>query len=413
MTVTDSDEAKDNKLFGILMGILDKEEAEIAQVQKPFLEILDRFAKKAVEDFPELEDKLFLYDLSTGTAHNGFDKDDDLRNYAKNLKRNNPDFVAFASRSADCFQIVYMEPFEYGRTVREGKMSRELEHELAHIVFHWGLEKEEYRSIFFKRLMNVVLHRGRNFEENQADVFSFIRQRQQYQNNENLLEEQIFKRSVSLIINGETDHFTLPVLKEFDRLSQSNDLSKLTPVQTGNLSYRLSLQYALADDQLRKLAKIFAPFRKEYNKNGKELSEPVFRKCAEIMFEDNGELSQMAFTSGKTFLAPFLNNDKKLMSSWMSSENIPTFVLEENFWNDVRAKIEERETQKKTPKQIRTSEAIDMQMFGFFDKDPDSKINPKEYRSKKNLAYLKQQREAFIKGNVLKQGTVPSMPSLC
>ncbi|MCK5555605.1 MAG: hypothetical protein KAI76_05160, partial [Alphaproteobacteria bacterium] len=227
------------------------------------------------------------------------------------------------------------------------------------------------------------------------------------------LEDRIWNRSINLIINGETDHFTLPVLKEFDCLSQSNDLLKLTPVQTGNLSYRLSLQYALADGQLRKLAKIFAPFRKEYDGNGEKLSEPALRKCAEIMLEDHGELSRIVFTSGKTFLAPFLKGDRKLISTWLLPENIPAFTFEGDFWNDVRAKIKERENQiKETPDQALASEAIDRQMLGFFDKDPNGKINPKKYKSKENLAYLKQQRENFIKDSDLKQGTVFPTQSL-
>ena len=399
--------------------------AKAVQDQESFLEILDRFVKKAVEDFPELEGKFVLYDLSTDTFYGSFNADDNrahamsknLRNFVKKFKKESPNTVAFTNRRGDYFQIAYLRHPKSGRTIMAEKVSRELEHEFAHIVLHWGLG-DEHDSIALKGLTkfpSFMLDRGHsyNFEESEADVFSFVRQRQQYQDNENLLEAQIWNRAISLINNGKTDHFTLPVLKEFDRLSQSNDLSKLTLVQTGNLAYRMSLQYTLAENQLRKLAKIFAPFREKYNRNEKELSEPALRKCAKIMLEDHGKLSQMTFTSGKTFLAPFLNDDKNLISTWVSLKNIPTFTLEGDFWNDISAKIKEREYQiKETPEQIRTREAIDMQMLGFFDKDPNGKINPKEYRLKENLAYLRQKREDFIKDIALKQGALPSTPSL-
>lgn len=351
-------------------------------------EIFNEFARKSVEDFPELENKFIIYSLPTNTFHGSFAEDDDrartgtivLRNCAVRYNKKHPSVAAISGRFDDYFLMAYLSMSHIAEN-----LFHNAKHELGHLVVPFGIG-DRYSE---------------NFSECAAYAFSFIYQSHQFGDMKKCLEENIWDRSIDLIVKGETDHFSMFVLSELDRLTQSNDLSKLTPVQAGNLAYRLSLQYAPKEEHLSRLLEIFAPVWEEYGTNGEKLSEPILKKCAEIIFEDHGGVSREVYIIGKTFLEPFLNHRQELLTVHVSPKSAANKELEGAFWESIREKVKERDAQiKETPEQIRAHEAIDMQVLGYFDKNPNNKIDPEKYESEENQRYLKQQREAFIKKNV-------------
>ena len=351
-------------------------------------EIFNEFARKSVEDFPELENKFIIYSLPTNTFHGSFAEDDDrartgtivLRNCAVRYNKKHPSVAAISGRFDDYFLMAYLSMSHIAEN-----LFHNAKHELGHLVVPFGIEDRH----------------NENFSECAAYAFSFIYQSHQFGDMKKCLEENIWDRSIDLIVKGETDHFSMFVLSELDRLTQSNDLSKLTPVQVVNLAYRLSLQYAPEEEHLLQLSEIFSPVWKEYGTSGEKLSEPILKKCAEIIFEDHGNISNAVYIVGKTFLDPFLNNRQELLTVYVSPKSAANNELKGNFWDNIREKIKERDLQiKETPEQMREQEAIDMQVLGYFDKNPNDKIDPENYESKENQAYLNQQREVFMNKGV-------------
>ncbi|MFH1158425.1 MAG: hypothetical protein V1721_06030, partial [Pseudomonadota bacterium] len=317
------------------------------------------FIKKVDEDFPEWKNKVILYDLSRDALFGANERalSEEWKNYAAKYHGDNPSTVAISMRDSGYLLMAYLGESAPRTASEKETLNITLEHELDHGA--GPTRQGDGHSNLFR--------------EGKADVFSFIRHQQQQQDTGRLLEREIWDKAIALGLYGEITHFTLPVLNELARLSQSHDLSKLTPVQTANFAYRVSLQYAPTEDQLRRLAEIFVPVKERYEAE-KGLCDPVYRKCAEIMFEDHGDLSPMVFTAGKAFLDPFLNRRREILATKLSPKGAATIALQGDFWNDVRAKIKEREEKtKETPEQLRAREAMDMQMLGLFDKNPDAK----------------------------------------
>ncbi|MCE9507155.1 MAG: hypothetical protein K8R48_02410 [Alphaproteobacteria bacterium] len=356
--------------------------------------LFNNFAKKAIQDFPKLKDKFALYSMPTDSWHGksaNDNKTDALLDELLIEAENHTD-VAFAYQTSGRYLMAYVSnhktrAMSSAKEPYEREILAVLEHELGHLVAPAGHSDKH----------------SENFGECVADTFSFIRQQQQHASIQRPLEATIWISLRDFVLHNESLHLTAPALTELLRLSQEHDLSQLTPVQSANLAYRLSLQHAYSKKQLRELEKIFEPVRRNTD------PEAALKECAEIMLADHGEYSPTVFTIGKTLLEPFLNQNMDILTSVMSRKKAEALKLEGKFWNDIRTKIKNREAAqaKETPEQKLAREAKDLQALGHFDRQPDKIIGPKKYESKENRVHLASAREDYVAKTAVKRGIRP------
>ena len=355
--------------------------------------LFNNFAEKAIRDFPRLKDKFALYSMPTDSWHGksaNDNKTDALLDELLIEAETHTD-VAFAYQTSGRYLMAYVSNHK-SRAMTSAKEPYEqeilavLEHELGHLVAPAGHSDRH----------------SENFGECVADTFSFIRQQQQLASIKRPLEATIWISLRDFVLHNESLHLTAPVLAELQRLSQEHDLSKLTPVQSANLAYRLSLQYAYSKKQLRELEKIFEPVRRNTD------PESALKKCAEIMLADHGEYSPIVFTIGKNLLEPFLNQNMDILTAALSRKKAD-LKLTGKFWNDIRAKIKNHEAAQaqETPEQILAREATDLQALGRFDRQPDKMIGPKKYESKENRVHLASAREDYVAKTAVQRGIRP------
>ncbi|MBI3440785.1 MAG: hypothetical protein HY052_03105 [Proteobacteria bacterium] len=356
----------------------------------------NRFARKAVEDFPRLKNRFVFYSVPTDTWHGSpghlhETQATDLRYMQKAMKGRDPEKAIAVSGNFDDYDFMaYIGDDASKRLMTSPSAADEqevfgtLQHELGHLVCPGAFHH----------------HLGENFDECVAEAFSFIRQKQKYHVIKPQIEDMNWDRSMGLILLKKTSHIALTVLEELGKLAKRHDYSRLTPIQTANLAYRLSLQYSLPQERLDRLVKIFKPVKKAYEDDEISYAD-TFKRCWKTMLEDQGEDSDVVFIIGKTFLKSFLEKRMEILTPVFRSIEKASKVcgdLRGEFWDDVRQKIKTREAQlgRISSTQRLMNEALDMQMLGRFDKSPDAMINPEQYESKENQQYLKRAREAYI-----------------
>ena len=115
------------------------------------------------------------------------------------------------------------------------------------------------------------------------------------------------------------------------------------------------------------------------------------------MFEDHGEDTAIIFETGKVFIEPILDKRMDIVggAGW-TEQKLELFDGE--FWTDLQRRIKERSSSEETPEtleQLAAREAGDMMILGRLDKDPDSKIDPKAYKSKENAAYIQRAMNVY------------------
>lgn len=337
-------------------------------------ETFNRFAAKAVEDYPAIENNFILYNLSDGILHGRFfgatgPQVEEWLQYLQERADIAKDAHATAEKNGPFNIISYISP----ERQTDIDLMRTLQHELGHLVAPAGYsDNTKY---------------NRYLDECVADTFSVIRLLQLSQEADNSIEYLIYRRASRMIAQC-MSHPSVPVLIELKRLSQEHDLLHLTPIQTANLAYRLSLQYAFSESQLNELENIFLHTRQE---------GVTCRKLAKITLADHSEMSGAVFVIAKACLDPYLNLESKLKGE---------------FWDDIRAKIKTREDEiRETPGQTRLRQLDYLQALGHFDKNPDQMIDPVQYQSPENQEYIRRTREAYATKIALKPAAPPSPPS--
>ncbi len=348
--------------------------------QTNLAETFNAFAKKAVEDFPELEGKFVIYNARTNTLHGSFDSADEAallesqQHALDDFKRENGEYydsAAFATTFKEYHIINYIgrkegAPSDYNSD--EEEIAELFPHELGHIVAPHGID----------------MCRGENFVECIADAFSI------------LYPEQ--RRPLPLVLQGasainDIRHFSSPVLKELSRLMEKYDLSNIqkSPLQAANLAYRASLFYALPPKQLQGISDAFEPVRQAMSKAETTGYFPAMLACIKVILGDDGKNSPVVFMAGKAWLSQFLDEAEK--EEWRSNHQPPAF------WDSLRKKIKESTPQEETQESLEqriAREAKDMMVLGRFDQYPSKKINPKMYETKENIAYLQSAMGAYI-----------------
>ncbi len=338
-------------------------------------EVLNTFVKEALEDFPELKNELVIY--HSGTLYGRFDADQ-----KEALLK-----IGACSKSAATATAFHARRSGHGHfviNVRRAhselfRLQGTLRHELGHLVAPRGSFEGMH---------------GSNFKECIADAFSVLHQLQGNDAIRKRIEYRNKSAAVCLVKKDDWTHFSSPVLKELNRLSEAYNLPdmKLTPVQTANLAYRLALLYAPARGIVFSVASAFRRGGPELFK-GKGWDIEPYKKCACIMFEDHGHLSSLVFLAGETFLDPYLNKREDLVG-WKESK---FRVFDGEYWDSIREKIKERMLIERAAihEQRFDYEARDMMALGRFDKNPDVLIDPDAYESKENMDYLHRVMKAY------------------
>lgn len=344
------------------------------------------FAERAVTDFPQMKDRFVFYSAPTDTVLGSFGDDGEaLKTYLREevKKQVATGFVPQASalpNSDDYFLMInYMSGPENAQ--HEMEVRRVLEHELGHLVGPGGHN-----------------HFTHHFVECVADTFSFIRQQQKYPSAPDAMELSLFKNTLPFLLKGNADIFTAPAIQGFREFSEAHDVQELnlTPAQTANLAYRLSLRNALAPQELEKLAEIFEPVRRGYEGEGGW--RDALQECAKLMLEDHGEDTRKVFMTAKAVLTPFLEHDMNVLGTIFPPEAAENFQLTGDFWYDFRRKLKDREEQmKETPEQARERKIDYLEALGHFDadQDPNKLIDTAKYESPENDAHLEKAREEY------------------
>jgi len=345
--------------------------------------IFNAFARKAVKDFPELKEKFVIYSYTTGAWHGsrasmaGTDK---IIDKAEDKKEENSGTIAYAEKTSRHSLIVYLNPDSRYMTAAGQTHKKEingiLEHELAHLV-----APAAYDETF-----------GENFRECVADVFSFIRRKQDGEDIERALDATIWMRAVGLVLEKESVHFTMPALMGLKSFLKRNDVSGLTPVETANLAYRISYQDAYTPAQIRAIKKAFAPVQATYKKNAEADLEQTWR----IMRGHHGKHSKVIYQTGLVFLQPYLDTEVGILATEMPRAEAKAQKFGGKFWREVRKKIKVRGKREKA-KTNRTDafnrQLDDLELLGRFDKKPKAPIDPDVYDSAANRKHLEQARK--------------------
>jgi hypothetical protein len=343
-------------------------------------DIFNRFAKRTLEDFPQMRGKFSFYSATTNTSHGNLnskqEEDEILRALKESISTGTGNaHAAFAVKQAGYYLMAWVKNQGRRYTSIDEPLEQEvlsvLEHELGHLIAPGGADNEYV-----------------------ADAFCFIR----LQKNKDIgksIEAHMSITSIALALNGDSEHFTNPVLIALKRLSQDHDFSSLTPTQAANLAYRTTLQYAPSQKQLDDILLAFSDARKEYKTGSFIIS---LQKFALAMFTDQSEQSEMIFSIGKSLLDPFLNSRHEFLATLMSPEQLKKLNFEGYVWDTIRKGIEDRDAllQEEPHEQTLAHEARDMQVLGYFDRDPDKAIDAAEYEAKKNQDYLKRVQETYI-----------------
>ncbi len=252
-----------------------------------------------------------------------------------------------------------------------------MQHELAHLVAPGG---------------NTSKHTD-NFCESVADVFSFVCQAHEFGKIDRTLKASIWLGTKDLILNGETVHYTTPVLAALTALADRHDLSKLNPVEAANLAYRISLEHGYSDTRLRRLARIFKPVTKHHPHD----LPTALKTCAEIMLADHGRDTPIVFEIAKTMLEPFLEQRMDILHASLSSKEIKRLKFEGRLWDRVRTEIKKHAAIPHPQKNAAEIEASDSFLLGKFDRSPKKLITPARYEKKENQFRIRLERRKYIK----------------
>lgn len=369
-------------------------------------DLFNRFVDQAVEDFPQLKDRLIFYSAPTNSWHGNVEPSPHLKKQVLRILRVTQEkkdiWGAFAggSESTRYYRMAWIEdPGLHRDDVREIFLS--LEHELAHLVVPAANLRLSSRH---------DLH----FLECAADTFSVLRGPRYSAAYEQsfAIQKTNYNTTFTLVANKDAIHLTYRPLNMLQEIIERHDLSKLTPEQAANISYRITLRTALSSQEQRYLEKLFGPIAQSYQSTApKQGHRTAFKKsleeCAKIMFMDHGKHSSLIFEIGKTLLSFHWDELGELFSD---------LKLESPFWDNVRQKIKEHEAELKkqeTPLQKLERYADQLQALGYFDRDQgdsNKMIDMEEYESEKNQDYIRKKRAEYI-ASELRRNRIPGPTS--
>ena len=130
-----------------------------------------------------------------------------------------------------------------------------------------------------------------------ADVFSALRQIQNYGENTDFFER--YNRSFIIMFGLSPIHYTDDVIQKVKELSKEIDISNLSIHKTAKLAEKIALQYHLSDEKLEKISTAFLPVAKILKEPG--VFNPIaLQKCAEVMqkHEKNSDI----YKAGERYL---------------------------------------------------------------------------------------------------------------
>lgn len=234
-----------------------------------------------------------------------------------------------------------------------------------------------------------------NFSECVADSFSFIRMSHAYTDFERPLEATIWNQAREFIFlpaSDSTQHFAVPTLLALRDLARHHDLKALSPVETGNLAYRLALKNGLSAQALKEASDAFAPAAAAYQKT---LADGL-KACGELLLNYKGPQADLVKTTCRILLAPFLGGNKHILRTSLSAQETAetTAKLTGPFWNKIRATLAASSAAVSAARS--PSRLLDEQeLLGRFDKAANKPINPRQYERASHRQAIQKKRDAL------------------
>lgn len=334
-------------------------------------EIFQKFAAKAVEDFPHLKEKLVVFsaptqdffgEVTTQGAESSLDDKRGLQQAIKNNVEggnpsvNEPMFKSgitkayafplhmFTAGEKVSFDVIALgkigidnrvmtssaEPFQ--REIRNM-----LEHELGHIVAQGG------RDLLDKGAA-AHHHPESHQHESVADTFALLRQIQRNESIDRTVEASAWSRSMRLVLFNEADHLTTPALLAAHELSRTTDLTKLSPQETANLASKIVKENTPSAAEMAQIRKIYEPVLETYKAQG--LMKALDRS-SEIMLADHGPNTKMVYSIGKSFMQPLLDNRLDILNNSIDIDDLRSgqIKLQGKQWDSVRQDVQKRDTE--------------------------------------------------------------------
>lgn len=353
-------------------------------------EVLDEFVSQSVQDCPSLKDTFLLYSAPTNSWHGNFKSESAINTAAQFLMRQNATPVENAAVMhpnviPELHLMAWLgDPVLQNLTL--GTVHLSCLHELGHLVAPAAA---------------LIRNNSQNFGECVADSFSLIRLQKLHpgMGNAQLIGKMVGNSAMQLILLQDAGHFTTPVLSALQDIMKNHDLNKLTTAQAANCAYRLTLQYSCNERDMVGALKAFEPVAQLFTTmmtsartSGIDLTEELFKKCAEITLQDHGEITPLVYISGKAVLDNIMNAHPSFMGR-------PMAPLEGPFWDSVRKQMKARDAEIRVSSAQTFIRKVDhLQALGYFDKDqhPDKMIDPAAYESKENQDYIRARRAIYI-----------------
>lgn len=332
------------------------------------------FALRAVADFPELAGEFAVYHAPTATLHGVFnpaDRDTLLAIGWKHAQEG-------VNRTLDAAALHPLSHGE-GHTMIEyyqNHFTAALPHELGHLVAPGGSLSEP------------------NFNETVAITFAEMYRQPDYRAVQQQITAARHKAS-NFILEDRREYFYTPAAAEMEGLAARYDLSRLTPLNMANLAFRVALKSIVAPDDIAALAAFFAPVRDALADPARGLS-PALELCANMALADDGRVPPLAVETARDCLSaymPFTDDGQIQMDERLVA------YKPAGFWQDLLAQLYQKSAPLQPPataEAMAEQEAADLLLFGRFDAAPDKKIEPVDYTTPENMAYLERMRRAYI-----------------
>ena len=294
--------------------------------RKSLSEIFNRYAQEATKDFPQLEGRLAILDVSAHDYHgdvdlekSGFASDAEFARYLSKVCQSSEDSATSKAnrRSKHGLCLIVFNGAMKATGLPERDIMKTLDHELGHFVVPNALGGGDTESNF-------------NFRECAADVFSCLKHLQRFGAGSNIIDRLAWKRAIKLVLHGEAGHFTSFALEALKSLQDKIDFKALTPQQVTALSWNIAAKFSLPQNLVKHLDETFETVRSKIAK-GMAVEEKL--KLVADLLRD--EVDYHTFKSGLAHLKPHLETGTGFKGK--------TLNLSGEYWDGVRKALAEKE----------------------------------------------------------------------
>lgn len=297
--------------------------------------VFNEFVRDSSRLFPAVKGKLLLYDVNEGGVYGrealNFSKlkgqDSDVEAFLRQKsgrggtktavanKNNKPGLryihFDFAIKKADRRAL----PAE-----KEMEIFFTLDHELAHLAVRdpaLAGESPQYRSML---------------RESIADAYALIRHYQRYGKDSTYQHPivNVWSRSSTMVVTGETVHYTAPVLRALLAKKDEIDFAALTPAQTSEMARSFAVAHTPTAAQVRAFCRKLKPVRELYEEDNK--SDDWLELLAHVAV--NKKNTPFAFGIMKETILGYLDGRKDINGGRLHA---PSGA----YWENIRARLEE------------------------------------------------------------------------